>query len=103
MRSLACSRGVRCMAGESTFNGQVLSHRIVTQVGGGPARYDGALAHDGVGAGQAPGELEVLLDQEHGDAALLDALDRVFELEDHVWLYRLGRLVLHEPRRAGHE
>src|SRR6266568_3091687 len=96
MRSLSCSRGVRCMAGDSTSNGQMLSHRIVTQVGGGSARHDGALAHDGVGVGEAPCEFEILLDEEHGDAALLDALDRSFDLLDHVRLYPFRGLVHQE-------
>jgi hypothetical protein len=75
----------------------------VAQIGGGPARHDGALAHDGVGAGEAPRELQILLDEEHGDAPLPDAPDRPFDLLDHVRLYPLGGLVHEEQLGPGEE
>src|SRR5262245_60162696 len=91
------------MGGDSTSNGQVLSDDVVAQIGGGSPRYDGALAHDGVGAGEAPRELEVLLHEEDGDAALLDALDGALDLEDHVGLDALRRLVHQEKLGSGEE
>src|SRR5678815_1090007 len=75
------------------LHGEMLADGGLTKVRGGAARHDRALAHDGIGAGEAPGELEVLLDQEHRDAALLDAQDRILDLEDHVGLNPLGGLV----------
>src|SRR5215813_7891094 len=91
------------MGGDSTSNGQVLSDDVVAQISGGSPRYDGALAHDGVGAGEAPRELEVLLHEEDGDAALLDTHDGALDLEDDVGLDALRRLVHQEKLGSGEE
>src|SRR6266545_806895 len=85
------------------LHGEVFAHHIVTQIGGRAARHDGALAHDGVGAGQAPGELEVLLDEQHGEPPALDAPDDLLDLQDHRGLDPLGRLVQQEELGAGEE
>src|SRR5713101_6642554 len=96
------SRGQVHGRGDSTSDGQVLSHHVMAQVGREAARDDGALAHDGVGVREPPGELEVLLHEEHGDAPLLDAPDGVLDLEDDVGLDALGGLV-HEEKLGPRE
>src|SRR3990172_4418999 len=80
---------------------QVLSDGLVAQVGRGPARHDRSLAHDGVRVGHAPGELEILLHQQHRDPALLDPLDRLLDLQDDGGLYPLRGLIQEqEPGRG---
>src|SRR4026209_2165479 len=101
IRSLSCSRGVRCMGG--SLNRQVLPDHILPELTGRTGGHDRALAHDREGRGEPPRELEVLLHQEHRDALPPDALDGLLDSVDHPGLHALGRLVHQQELGPGQE
>src|SRR5258705_9208487 len=86
-----------------SLNRQVLPDHILAEVLRRATRHYGALAHDRVGGGQSPGELEVLLDQEHRDALRPDPLDGFLDLVDDRGLDALGGLVHQEELRTREE
>src|SRR5437764_1358001 len=74
--------------------GQVWLDGLPVHVGDAPRKDDRPLLHDVVAARQLQGELQVLLDQQHGHPALgLERLQDATDLGDDRRLNALGRLV----------
>src|SRR5262245_57739086 len=75
--------------------------RIVRQLAQGDAIHHASLFNDIVAVGDGCGKMEVLLDQHHGEARLLEAADGAGDLLDDHRRQALGRLVEQQEAGAG--